>query len=136
MNRNLKTAVLAIILAISGFLAGCGESPAPTPVVKMVPTPTAEQQWLEARDAIRAIGRSAAQTGGFTKADNCNVVSDQLTASPSYKKFPVLGLETYKGACRYEVAKGQKPKTMTAKTGAVKQAKPAVKHGTKVAVTR
>lgn len=136
MNKKLKTFVIAILVMLTGLLGACSKSPAP--VVNMVPTPTAEQQWLEARDAIRAIGTAAAQTGKFRKAENCEVVTSQLTQSPSYKKFPVLGLETYKGACKYEVAKVTKPKTAVAKASTgnravVKRAKPTAKSGAKVA---
>jgi hypothetical protein len=115
MNKSLKTIALAIILAISGILAGCGDpgvSYADAQRLRELAKVEGERTEAAKADAklngaheeMKYLAGINVARGDFTKVDNCRVDVAGLSGSQAAKDFPHNFRGFYQAACEKAVA--------------------------------
>lgn len=111
MNKNLKTIVVMILVALTGLLGACGPSPeqqaqafaqARSEAIA-AEAAKADAKLMTAKAEISKFATETARSGGYSATANCNVLPVGINKLSAHKNFPSSAPGDYREACVKEV---------------------------------
>lgn len=109
MNKNLKTIVAMIFVALTGLLGACSDDVSKAEALRMANVAKQEEaaradaKLMTAKAEISKFAVETARTGGYSATANCNVLPLGIDKLSAFQNFRSSAPSDYREACIKEV---------------------------------